>query len=329
MRKLKILSLFWHSVNLDTIPQEYIDGTNPTKNVFIDQLKFISNNFTPLSITEFMEIASSSHKKHFYSKPPVLLGFDDGFRDVIKVALPVLEEFKIPAVLFVLGEAINNPDFVVWYVERIHLMRKAEKRDIVFDNMNINMNSQQDRAKLKRHFKNSFFACRSETDRQGLLSKLAYLLGVKRPVASDLDEDLRLMTKKDLEIVDSSIMTVSSHAMTHRYLERLTFEEQLYELEQSNLILKSNCPSYYPVVSYPGGSFNSVTIDIAQRIYKGGFAVLIGSSYRNLYAYPRVGLGYCTQSELANFVSKKRINYIYPIKRFLHKTGIRRIKDAY
>lgn len=329
MRKLKILSLFWHSVNLDTIPQEYLDGTNPTKSVFIDQIKFISDNYTPISITEFMEITSNRNKKHFYSKPPVLLGFDDGFRNVIKVALPILEEFKIPAVLFVLGEVINNPDFVVWYVERIHLFRKAEKKTIVFDNMNINMNSQEDCAKLKRHFKNSFFACRSETKRQSLLSKLADSLGVKRPVASDLDDDLRFITKNDLKILDSSILTVSSHAMTHRYLSRLTFEEQLYELEQSNLILKSNHPSYYPIISYPGGSLNAATIDIAQRIYKAGFAVLLGSSYRNLYAYPRVGLGYCTQSELANLVSKKRINYIYPVKRFLHKTGIRRVKDAY
>jgi len=329
MRKLKILSLFWHSVNLDTISQEYLDGTNPTKTVFIDQIKFIRDNYTPISITEFMEITSSRNKKHFYSKPPVLLGFDDGFRNVIKVALPILEEFKIPAVLFVLGEIINNPDFVVWYVERIHLIRKAKKKTIVFDNMNINMNFQQDRAKLKRYFKDSFFACQSETDRQSLISKLADLLGVKRPVASDLDEDLRYITKKDIESLDSSIMTVSSHAMTHRYLEKLTIKEQRYELEQSNLILKSNCPSYYPVISYPGGSFNSVTIDIAQHIYKAGFAVLIGSSYRNLYAYPRTGLGYCTQTELANLVSKKRINYIYPVKRFLHNTGIRRIKDAY
>jgi hypothetical protein len=112
--------------------------------------------------------------------------------------------------------------------------------------------------------------------------------------------------------------------MTHRYLATLTYAEQAYELEQSDLLLCEQCPSYYPVVAYPLGSFNDDTLSIANRIYKAGFATFLGSSYSNLYAYPRIGLGHNAVEELAYILSPKRLKYILPLKRFLHITGIRR-----
>jgi hypothetical protein len=90
-------------------------------------------------------------------------------------------------------------------------------------------------------------------------------------------------------------------------------------------LLRQHCPAYYPIISYPGGSFSADTIAIATRIYKAGFAVFLGASYRNRYAYPRVGINYASSRELAHIVSPNRLNYILPLKRFLHVIGIRRL----
>jgi len=87
-------------------------------------------------------------------------------------------------------------------------------------------------------------------------------------------------------------------------------------------LLRKYCPSYYPIIAYPGGAANADTISIAKHIYKAGFAVFLGSSYKNLFAYPRLGLGYDTVQDLDYVVSAKRLNYILPVKRFLFQTGI-------
>jgi peptidoglycan/xylan/chitin deacetylase (PgdA/CDA1 family) len=254
----------------------------------------------------------------------VLLGFDDGFKNIIRFALPILVEFNVPAVLFVIGEIIRNPDFVPWYVERKHLIRRTVKKTVVYDNTHINLSSAQDRTKLKGLFDVSFRACKSEADRQRLMASFASELGVDRPKPTDLDRDLELVDRNDLgNLGSSSLLMVASHAMTHRDLASLSYEDQVHELEKSNLVLSTHCPSYYPVIAYPNGSFNGETITIARRVYKAGFAVLLGSSYRNAYAYPRIGLGNDSIQELAYAISAKRLNYVLPIKRFLHISGVR------
>ena len=323
---MKLLSVFWHKIESDSIPHEFLDGANPTASMFKNHINYLVENYTPISISEFSKVVTSRNLYRSFAKPPVLLGFDDGFRSVITNGLPILNAFKVPAVFFVLGEILKNPDFIPWFVESKHLMRKTGKRVFDYGNVRIDLSVQQDWFRLRHLFFVSYRACRSEPERQNLLTDLAELLEVGRPVASDLDEDLRFVTKEDLAALrSSSLLTIASHAMTHRYLDSLTYEEQVSELEQSDALLREHCPSYYPVISYPGGAFSADTIAIAKRVYKSGFAVFLGSSYRKRYAYPRIGIDQDSVQDLAYRISPTRLNYLLPLKRFLHMIGIRRV----
>ena len=322
---MKILSLFWHNICLDSPPQRNLDRLNTTVSMFRDHIRLIITNYTPISISDFVEITNNPDLIRSYTKSPVLLGFDDGFKSVITHALPVLNEFRIPAVFFVIGEILRNHEFVPWYVEFIHLTRRTRKRRIDYHGLTIDLSSRQDYVNLLWGFETSFKACRSEADRQRLLGELADHLDLDRLVASELDEDLRFVTKADLAgLAPSSLLTGASHAMTHRHLESLTYDEQLFELGQSDVLLREHCPAYYPVISYPSGSFRADTLAIAKRIYKAGFAVSAGSSYRNRYAHPRIGIDHAAKHELAYMISPKRLNYILPLKRLLHAIGIKR-----
>ncbi len=323
---MRILNLFWHSIESDSISPDYLDGSNPTISIFKQQIEFIVNNYTPISIIDFIRISKEKHLIKSYSKPPVLLGFDDGFKNVINHALPILNKYEIPAVFFVIGEIIKNPDFVPWYVEIKHLLRRTMKKSIMYNNISYDISNKEAKLLLKPNLNNDFKKCRNEKDRQRLLIYLCNLLDVKRPTAKDLDEDLIFINKYDLSLLNSSsLLTVASHGMTHRCLGSLTQEEQVYELEQSNLLLQNNCPSYYPIISYPDGSFNKSTINISKRIYEFGFAVLLGASYKNNFAYPRICLQSGNVQELAYLINNTRINYVLPLKCILHNIGIRRI----
>ncbi len=318
----RVLSIFWHSVD-----PVFTDGGNPTVAVFQEQIAYLTKRYTPITISEFLEFRRDKGSARYGRKPPVLLGFDDGFKNVIRHALPVLEEFRVPAVFFVIGEVLKNPYFVPWYVERKHLLRRAIKNTVAYRNLRFELSLREDRAKLRYLFDASFTACKSDADRQRILTEFANALAVKRPSGTDLDEDLRFVDRNDLaELASSSMLTVASHAMTHRDLAQLSNADQAHELTQSDLVLRSHCRSYFPVIAYPNGSFNSDTIVIARRIYHAGFAVLLGSSYRDLYAYPRIGLGHNSVRELAYTISAKRRNCILPVKRLLHVTGIRSVE---
>jgi peptidoglycan/xylan/chitin deacetylase (PgdA/CDA1 family) len=317
---MKPISVFWHTVHANSTSPDRRGG-NPTAALFKQQIQFLVKNYTPISVAEFLRIHNDKGLRRCYTKPPLLLGFDDGLKNVIKNAVPVLKEFNIPAVLFVIGETLKNQNFVPWYVELRHLIRKATKKTVVYNNTRIDVNLPRDAAKLRYLFAVTFRSCKVESDRQRLLANLADMLGLNRPKAYELDEDLRFVEKKDLMDMTSAVLTVASHAMTHRDLGTLTHDEQLHELEDSDLLLRAQCPSYYPVIAYPSGSFNRETITIAASIYKAGFATLSGS-YRNLYAYPRIALEDDSIGEVAYAVSSTRLNYILPLKQLFRVTRV-------
>jgi peptidoglycan/xylan/chitin deacetylase (PgdA/CDA1 family) len=320
MRSLKILNVLWHSVEPDSINPAFLTGANPTVSQFRKQIEFLVDRYTPISIREFLDLTENRTLLRSYKKPPVLLSFDDGFKNVVDQALPVLNEFGTPALFFVLGEVIKDPDFVPWYVERIHLVRKTSKRHVTFANTSVDLTSRAGYRTLTDLFYDSFTTCPAG-DRPKLMENLAESLEVDRPNASDLDSDLRFLGRDDLvKLGSTSLLTVGSHAMTHRFLDSLSYDEQFYELQQSHLLLSGCSPSYFPTLAYPGGAFNADTVAIAKQIYKCAFATFalsFGGSYRNTYTYPRVMIGQETSQGLAYAVNQRRLTYFLPLKRIL------------
>lgn len=326
MRQTRLLSVFWHGVAPDSSSPDDVDSLSSFESVFRAQIEFIISNYTPVSISRFLECVGSTELIRSYIKPPILLSFDDGLASVITTAVPILTELKIPAVFFVVGEILRDPEFVPWFLETRHLIRKTERSIVRYDGGRLDLSRRTNHARLRRLVGASFRRCTSEEERQMLMRDLADLLGVDRPSASDLDPDLRLVTRDILGAFSSSgLLTIASHAMTHRHLAALTYEEQRYELEQSDLLLRTHCSSYYPAIAYPDGSFNADTIAIGRRIYRAGFAALRSSSYRNLYAYPRVGLDRCSVSETAYAISPARLRFLLPLKRFLDTVGLQTV----
>src|SRR5262249_7874091 len=147
MRTQKIISLCWHSIEPDSANPELYDGWNTSASLFREQIRFLLDRYTPISIHEFMEVQEHS-RQHTFRKPPILLTFDDGFKSVLDQALPILEEFGVPALFFVIGEVLRNQEFVPWFIELTHLLRKTSKTRISFNNTTLDLSFRTQRNRL-------------------------------------------------------------------------------------------------------------------------------------------------------------------------------------
>ena len=320
---MKVISVLWHSVDPDSINPEFLNGSNPTASLFREQIRFLLGRYTPISIREFLGLKNNPSLYRSYKKPPILLTFDDGFKNVVNQALPVLNEFGVPALFFVIGEVIRNPEFVPWYVECIHMLRRTRKRNVTYGNASLDLNLKAARWSFLELLDASMKTCRIDRERDGFLNHLAELMEVTRPTASDVDDDLRFVSAADLNSLgSSSLLTVASHGLTHRFLDSLSCDEQRQELEQSHILLSRCSPSYFPALAYPGGSFDSDTIALTKQTYQCAFALCFGASYKNPYTYPRIGIGHDSTEHMAYAISAKRIKYVIPLKRFLHTARI-------
>jgi peptidoglycan/xylan/chitin deacetylase (PgdA/CDA1 family) len=88
--------LVYHSISND--PHPYIQDFNVTPTTLGRHLDLIQEfGLTPLTVSRFVALREDGH----LPAKPVLITFDDGWRDVTTVALPMLHHRAMPATLYV------------------------------------------------------------------------------------------------------------------------------------------------------------------------------------------------------------------------------------
>lgn len=97
----KVAVLMYHSIRTD---YKYDNCINV--DVFRQQLKMLINSkFNIISLNTFLDFMEG---KTTVPENAVLLTFDDGYEDFYKLAYPVLEEFNLPATMFVITSKIGD-----------------------------------------------------------------------------------------------------------------------------------------------------------------------------------------------------------------------------
>ena len=90
LRASGVTVLMYHRI---TGPGSVFPGTEVS--TFREQMTWLSRNCRAISAQDFEEAAASAGKSG--SRPPVLVTFDDGYRDFHDNAYPILQELRIPS----------------------------------------------------------------------------------------------------------------------------------------------------------------------------------------------------------------------------------------
>ncbi len=85
------------------------DNLFVSQSTFEAQLKWLlEEGYRPLRLRELLEQLESPHPK--FSDDTFLITFDDGYRDNLLLALPVLQALQIPAVIFLVSKFTENAE---------------------------------------------------------------------------------------------------------------------------------------------------------------------------------------------------------------------------
>ena len=129
--------LMYHRV-IDNKNEIGFYDTYVTKENFEKQMKYLSeNNYTSLT---FKDIQNGEYKKRFdKNKKYVIITFDDGYKDNLKNALPILKKYNMKIVLFLItSESYNKWDTDVEDREKekkFNLMSKEEVKELIASNL--------------------------------------------------------------------------------------------------------------------------------------------------------------------------------------------------
>jgi peptidoglycan/xylan/chitin deacetylase (PgdA/CDA1 family) len=208
--------------------------------------------------------------------------FDDGYINNLTHALPVLEEYQLPATIFVAVEPVKQG--IMW-------------NDLIIEALS--------RTQGKAHFQYKGLAFNFEANRsciEDVLGKFKYLLHEERAEAAhqfysfctDVAPPRLMLTPEMIAECKSSLIEFGAHSISHPILANLDDERCRHEIYKSRQIISDWCGAEIQTFAYPNGrpgkDFGPREMNLVKEAgYIGAVSTLWGPLTResDVFAIPR------------------------------------------
>jgi peptidoglycan/xylan/chitin deacetylase (PgdA/CDA1 family) len=270
--KLRVLA--YHRVltirSEDAFPFD-LDLVSASAEQFREQMMFVKRRYHPLTFRQWLEFLDASEA------PPrnaIVVTFDDGYDDNYRVAFPILDELRVPAVFFVSTGYIDDglPYAYDWLV---HLMCTTSESRVRIGALDLDVaipDAMQGRRVLAAHILDRMKTM-SAFDQLETIRSLSESFGIPRTSHADC----RPMSWEQLREMHAAGMEVGSHGVSHHMLAKLPRAEMARELEGSQATLTRELGVSAVSISYPVGGRDAFDEDVIRAARAASFR--IGCSY--------------------------------------------------
>ncbi len=236
---------------------------------FREQLGTINRFFNPVSawdVLSWLE-GGASLPPH-----PVLLTFDDGFRNNLTNAAPELKRFGVPAIIHVPTAYIGRRD-LLWFHELDERILGWKCRTLPMPQAQADILMPADPRARARVSERVVNCCK----RLPVKTRTEYLNCLRtEPMPcgeSWYREVYELLTWGDVRTLSQHGFSIGSHTASHAVLTTLSRNELQRELRQSKARIERELQQDCPWIAYPNGECNDVSADVISTVAEAGYRV--------------------------------------------------------
>lgn len=198
--------------------------------------------------------------------------FDDGYKDNIEYALPILEKYNYKASFYIVTDCIDQ-NIPTWTYNLERRFQFTNKKDI---NLNFSflpsdlqisqLGSTTERIDYVRKLKPVLKKI-PHTHQMEVLNRVAVTF-------DDVELPLLMMDWQDVMALKNAGHYIGSHTVSHDMLGNMTDEQEIAkQLTQSAAIIEARLGHFPLTISYPVGSFSPTVKRLAKEArYKIGLA---------------------------------------------------------
>ena len=240
--------LCYHGLRADDLP----DGSMPFENLhvrastFADHCAVVRDTCHPISLDDWRDALAGART---LPERPVLITFDDGYRSVLTIGAPVLQELALPAVVFACTEPMERRS-LLWF----DAVAASDGEDAV------------ERWKSRRYDEWRTTAART-------------------PSVNDGDPRALLTPSDVAALARQASIEIGAHTARHPILSCASPAEQFTEIEESRVALEKWTGRTIRAFAYPNGrpdiDYNDATTTILDQL---GFD--FSFTMRPSFAYP-------------------------------------------
>ena len=291
--------LVYHRVVKDEDIEENLElGLTVSCSNFEKHIKEIKSKYKICSMDEFVRNLKKKNNEFM-----VAITFDDGYKDNLYQALPILTKHEVPASIYVTTRFLNQEVDIWWYElgeviqnrAEINFQYQEKKFNFLLDNKKRKFLAYQNLMKL---FKSLKIDAQNE-----LMEKITNTKKRKNYSHICLNSEEILILEKN------PLITIGSHGHNHQNLKILSDDEVKYEVTKSLEVLEKLINRKVKHFAYPFGGKDQVSTREYNVIEDMNFdSAVIGSVFPikdcNFFSLPRIYVGKNTcEKTLINHLS--------------------------
>lgn len=237
--KKVLLSFLFHNIFSDASVIN-LNEAHPHQNLTVQQFRKFIEYFLEYgySFISSDDIA----KDNIVNQKNILVTFDDGYFSNLQV-LPILNEYNIPAVIFVTANNIKESKLFWWDVlYRERSMRGTPEKKIFLEMQRLQrMQREESESYLIKEFGKRVFT-----------------------QTSDLNRPLSISELRNLS--QNKLITIGNHTCDHVNLPLCSDCEIKFQIENAQTIIAQITGIKPNIISYPYGCYNEKATQIARRV---------------------------------------------------------------
>jgi peptidoglycan/xylan/chitin deacetylase (PgdA/CDA1 family) len=262
-----ILNIMYHGVTQKD--SNYFSPRHISSEQFESHLKYYSREFDVISLSEAFEYLLNKYKP---KRKTLTISFDDGYRNNLYNALPLLEKYNMKATFFISGVCTEEMKIRALWTDIISCLKYFHKDQIT------ELGNRKFKNFIDVESKISIGEYLSSCEIPVFTDNLNYLISkynVEKEINTLPDDLWKLLNRTELlELSSSGRVDIGSHCYSHYKLANIEVSDVRKELEMSKDSLQQIIEKDINIVAYPFGSYNRVIKDIAEQLgYKYQLAV--------------------------------------------------------
>lgn len=256
--------LVYHRVDTPESKIGRLDPTllSATPRQFSDQMRFLAQHYRILALDDLLSALDSAR-----ALPPrsVLVTFDDGYRDFLNHAWPVLQRWQIPATLFVATDYLGDDGRGFWWDRLHHVISVTARQEL----RHPELGSWSLATALQKT--QTFEDVKKLIKGLGHQRALATVDEIRERLGVSLNGAADLLTWQEIRRMGAAGLSVCAHSRSHANLSTLTAQGARQEIVGAQGDLRRELGQTWPVFAYPYGQPADINTGLMEIVRDTGF----------------------------------------------------------
>jgi peptidoglycan/xylan/chitin deacetylase (PgdA/CDA1 family) len=266
---------------------------------FSRQMEYLARHFTVLHLEEAL-----ASERHPAARPVACVTFDDGFKSVHDIALPVLERLRIPATVYLVTDLIGS-DQTVWFARLHQAVAETAVPSVTHRGERFALSDAWSRSQASARLQRLVKAL-PEGEHEAALEELLEQLGFGGPRRPQVAPEFRMLSSAQIQRMGrDDLVRFGGHTATHQILTRASPDRAFREVERSVRAVAQLTGRPSISFAYPNGGgddFDERAVESLKRVgVRYGVTTVDGPNTRDVDPYRIRRSGIASDDPLARF----------------------------